>query len=792
VTTTKEISTQRAELLAPAGSLASFFAALEAGCDAVFCGLDLFSARARAKNFSLTEMAQLCAYAHAHGRKLYVTLNTLIKEGEIDQLINILTKLAAMAVDGIIIQDLGLSLLARDCFPDLPLHGSTQMVIHNRAGARFLERFGFQRVVLARELTLAEIAAVAGDTAMEIEHFIHGALCYSISGHCLFSSYLDGRSGNRGRCVQPCRRRYNLQGRPGYFFSTSDFSAVAELPTLLAAGVKSLKIEGRMKGAEYVAAAVAAYRKVLDAPANQQKQVIAEATQDLEQAMGRQACSGFLSDSQGKGVILSKHTGGIGHILGRIDRAQGKAIVFRTAEPLFVGDRLRIQPDSDRPGHGFVVRELMVGTKQKKRAEPGNMVTIPLPYAIQVSPGDMVFKLSTGKTFTLSEEACRKKLSASPPAAEEVELTISCQDNELLVQATAKRLSLQRKYDVEMIAASHSPLSQVTLAKIFCATGQPDLTVKKLIANDLPPVVIKPSRLKEIRRDFFSLLGLQLAQARQTSTAERLAQARAWRDERACLPQDLPPSPLLLATDQAADLAVLAEEPETTLVLPLTRELLIASTDADRNRLIWDLPSIIFDRQWQEMSELTGDAMAHGFTRFRLNNISHLELFRDRSGLSLMAGPWLYCLNSLAMACLQSYRLRHFFLPLENDRANLAALLASPWQANLIITVYSPLQLFTSRVTSADLGPAEIELRNEHNDSFRVSREKELTITHAQTPLSLLGRVNELRAMGAKSLLVDCRGIGIRSPAGQGILKAYSCGYDPPGSTAFNFERGLA
>ncbi|MDP2104864.1 MAG: peptidase U32 family protein, partial [Desulfobulbaceae bacterium] len=256
---------QPLELLAPAGSVESFFAAIEAGADAVYCGLKDFSARAKAKNFTIDEMERLAAYAHQEGKQLYVALNTLIKETELPKLIDTLTALAAIPVDALIIQDLGLWRLARTFFPELPLHASTQLTIHNAAGVKMLERMGFSRAVLARELSLTEISAIRGQTSMELEHFVHGALCYSISGHCLFSSYTSGNSGNRGRCGQPCRRRYSAQGKTGFYFSTSDLSAIALAPKLATAGVMSFKIEGRMKNAEYVSTVVTAYRKVLDA-----------------------------------------------------------------------------------------------------------------------------------------------------------------------------------------------------------------------------------------------------------------------------------------------------------------------------------------------------------------------------------------------------------------------------------------------------------------------------------------------------------------------------------------------
>ncbi|MFA6284795.1 MAG: peptidase U32 family protein, partial [Desulfurivibrionaceae bacterium] len=217
---THQKTNRKTELLAPAGSLESFFAALENGADAVYCGLKDFSARAKAKNFTLGEVEKLTAHAHHQRRSLYIALNTLIKEKELPQLVGILADLAGIGIDGLIIQDLGVWRLARNHFPQLPLHASTQLAVHNAAGVRMLEQMGFTRAVLARELSLAEIVAIRQQSTIELEHFVHGALCFSVSGQCLFSSAVSAMSGNRGRCAQPCRRSYLNREQPGYHFST--------------------------------------------------------------------------------------------------------------------------------------------------------------------------------------------------------------------------------------------------------------------------------------------------------------------------------------------------------------------------------------------------------------------------------------------------------------------------------------------------------------------------------------------------------------------------------------------
>ncbi len=408
---THQKTSKKVELLAPVGSLESFFAALENGADAVYCGLKDFSARAKAKNFTLPEVEKMTIHAHQQRRRLYLALNTLIKEKELPQLVGILADLAGIGVDGLIIQDLGVWRLAKNHFPQLPLHASTQLAVHNAAGVKMLEQMGFTRAVLARELSLVEIAAIRQQSTIELEHFVHGALCFSISGQCLFSSAISSMSGNRGRCAQSCRRKYLNREQPGYHFSTSDFSALSSVLQLLKAGVVSLKIEGRMKSAEYVARVVAAYRLVLDAPESGRKQAMQEAEEQLALSFGRQATKGFLSGSVPAGIADSSKQGTLGKHLGQVTSLRGGMIGFETSDRLHVGDRIRIQPQNDQSGTGFTVRELWIEQKKLKAVKAGDFVRVRIPdKGGFFQAGDKVFKVGGKAAFTLSPESCRATL----------------------------------------------------------------------------------------------------------------------------------------------------------------------------------------------------------------------------------------------------------------------------------------------------------------------------------------------------------------------------------------------
>ena len=255
---------RRMELLAPAGDESALRAAVQNGADAVYLGAGAFNARRNAGNFDGDALDAAVAYCHARGVRVHVTLNTLVREDEFDALLDAVRAVNNSGADAVIVQDFGVARALREIAPDIQLHASTQMAVHNRQGVAFLKAQSFHRAVLARELGFGEIAGCAGE-GIEIETFVHGALCVACSGQCLMSSLVGGRSGNRGLCAQPCRLPWRLEAREGYLLSTRDLCAIDDLARLRDAGVTSLKIEGRLKRAEYVAETVAAYRRALDA-----------------------------------------------------------------------------------------------------------------------------------------------------------------------------------------------------------------------------------------------------------------------------------------------------------------------------------------------------------------------------------------------------------------------------------------------------------------------------------------------------------------------------------------------
>ena len=317
---------EQLEVLAPAGGWESLEAAVFAGADAVYLGGPAFGARANAKNFTREELARAAAFCHGRGVRLHVTVNTLLKDQELPQALEFVEFLCSLPVDAVLVQDMGLFALLRQRAPELPLHCSTQMSLHTPAGVRLLWELGARRAVLAREMSLSEMEEVRGACPMELEAFVHGALCMCVSGQCYLSAMLGGRSGNRGMCAQPCRLPFAAPGGTGHDLSLKDLSLLEEARQLGAAGICSLKIEGRMKRPEYVAAAVSACRHAVD-----QGAIPAQLAQDLEAVFSR---SGFT-----KGYLTGKRGAAMFGVRRKEDVTQATEKVFAQLRGLYRGER---------------------------------------------------------------------------------------------------------------------------------------------------------------------------------------------------------------------------------------------------------------------------------------------------------------------------------------------------------------------------------------------------------------------------------------------------------------------
>lgn len=395
------MKTNQVELLAPAGNMAALHAAVAGGADAVYLGLEAFNARRGADNFTLETLREACDFAHLRGVSVYVTMNTIILPDEVGEALECVRQAYRAGADGFIVQDIGLAAEISRTLPEASLHLSTQMNTHNLAGVRAAARLGAERITLAREVSLDEIAllcAAAAEEGMEVEVFAHGALCVCYSGQCFMSSMIGGRSANRGMCAQACRLPYELQNRalqkslpsPGdHLLSPQDLCMVDRVDDLVAAGVASLKIEGRMKSPEYVFAVTSVYRKALDAALAKENAAITDADRDrLTDAFSRGFTTAYLDGKRGNDIMSYQRPNNRGLFLGRVDEVRDGAAYLKSAHALTEGDVLEFWT---RKGNGTL-------TLGPVRTDKKGRYHLPLEGKTRtVKVGDRVFRVRSAE-----------------------------------------------------------------------------------------------------------------------------------------------------------------------------------------------------------------------------------------------------------------------------------------------------------------------------------------------------------------------------------------------------------
>jgi len=376
---------KKPELLAPAGSFMAAFHAFQAGADGVYLGMQEFSARASAQNFSLVQLRRVRQLAADQGRRMYVTINTVVREEEIPRLRESLGWLEALQVDGVILQDLGVVDMVLKDYPGLTVHASTQMGVHNDSGLAIAEGLGIRRAILSRELPFERIRDLrARHPGIELEVFIHGALCYSFSGACLASWAITGRSGNRGECAQVCRSVFSADQEAGGFaalhpFSTRDLFLGSDVLKLAEIGVDALKIEGRMKSPEYVFNVTRLYREVLDRGREIPAEDYEELVRKAQLGFSRTTTSGWFSSDHGSRLLEPGAQGHRGAFMGKVERVGGRQIVLRLEGDLSLHDGLAFHDEVGREQAAFPVLKILRSGREVKFARRGDMVSVEVP-----------------------------------------------------------------------------------------------------------------------------------------------------------------------------------------------------------------------------------------------------------------------------------------------------------------------------------------------------------------------------------------------------------------------------
>ncbi|MFH0920725.1 MAG: peptidase U32 family protein [Fibrobacterota bacterium] len=623
------------ELLAPAGSPETFQAGFDAGADAFYLGAPDFNARKRAKNFTRDEIEQAAAFAHQHGKRVYITLNTLIYDSEIPGLLDLLVFLDRIRVDAVIVQDLGVLDILRRHFPSLRVHASTQTFCHNSLQAQFLKDAGVSRIILPRELSLDEIRAISAKVPLEYELFIHGALCFSFSGCCLFSSNLYGASGNRGECRQVCRHGFETDAGTRYPFAMKDLNAAPILQKILETRPAALKIEGRLKNADYVSQTVSMYRRLLDAYAE-----TGRVPEPGKMPTGQRVfTTGYFEGKADHHSLVTQETPGvIGEHIGTARIPLRGSVLLKLREPLSKGARLRL---TDKRGRvacegtllSFSTRTVKGGVEIRwnlSDAEPSaEPLTALLLGTYQPKDPRRSFRhaLSHAKTTTLA-------------------LSLEWAKGRLTVRADAGPGFPALIYSAELpLVPSHSEKEPHALLarmkEMFTETGVLPFTtdIRKMV---LPQGMFCPvSALKKIRQQAFAgfddILRKDRADketaVRQTVLGELAAYQQAARNE----------APAWLETGAMESMPLFVPEA--------------------------GIP------QWKK--RINGWADGNG-KQSVANAFGWVPLLTAIPAINVYSGPYVYCVNSFAYGFLMKRGLAGCILPSDTDNATLGPLIRYP------------------------------------------------------------------------------------------------------------------
>lgn len=499
---------RKIEILAPAGSYESFHASIVAGADAVYAGGPKFGARAFAENFTEDQLLNAIDYAHLHQRKFYLTVNTLLKDYEIEQLPEYLEPLYQRGLDAVIVQDMGVLNVVRQYFPDMDIHASTQMTVTGVNGAQFLKENGAVRVVPAREISLEEVRNIKSVTGMEMECFVHGALCYCYSGQCLLSSLIGGRSGNRGQCAQPCRLPYTVDGEKGYLLSLKDICTLDIIPDLIEAGIDSFKIEGRMKRSEYVAGVTSIYRKYVDLYLKNPQKPYWVDDKDKEMLMDLFNRGGFhtgyYKQKNGRNMITIQKPNHIGVKVGTVLSQKGREVQMRALTDIAAGDLIEFKNEAQRYTTG-------------KSCKQGEVITILAPKGIRLSVGEVLYRVQSPELLntletTYSEGKVIEKLYGyiSLEAGKAAKLVV-CKDE----------YSVEAESEQQVEAASSRPLDEERIKKQLQKTGNTEFAFDVLDVELHGEVFLPMQQLNEMRRKALEELEKKIQDSFHRKTAEK-------------------------------------------------------------------------------------------------------------------------------------------------------------------------------------------------------------------------------------------------------------------------------
>lgn len=706
---------EKIELLAPVGSLEALKAAVQNGADAVYLGGRLFSARHYAQNFTDSELAEAVKYAHLYGVKVHVAINTLIDNQELPQLVDYLYEVQKAQVDAIIVQDLGAIKIIRSLLPELELHASTQMTIMNSGGIRLVEELGLKRVVLAREVSLDNITRLVRQTKMELETFVHGALCVCYSGQCLMSSMIGGRSGNRGRCAQPCRMNYSLvknnkeEIQMGHLLSPRDLKMIENLPLLIKAGISSLKVEGRMKRPEYVATVIRNYRQALEhyyelkKEGREEEFAVTDSSQkELAQIFNRDFTTGYFLEKPGPEFMSYQRPNNRGLMIGRVTAFNPKTrkVTISLQEPLRLNDGYEIWITKGGRAAGEI-RELIQNGQRVEEALEGK-VTFKLEEGFPRA-GDRVFKTSDAALLALAQQSYQ-----TPGGIKKypLQLKVKVRLNEVVtITATdevGRTVEVKGSFVAE-VALKH-PLTRDTVAKQLDRLGNTIFYLDQLETDIAGEVMVPVSELNALRREMVDkLLELRLRpyekrvltreeyqQKAELFLKERLqkGQLQKERSQNEAKEKPAPRRDIRLAVE-VGDLASLHA------ALNAGADIIYFGGENYRGRqgitsqqwpevlqscgekgveAVWIMPRLFHEEQASEMESLLEQGLETGITAVLAGNLGALQLCREKGVPRIYGDYSLNIFNDFALEQLQDLGVRRVALSPELTFAQLKAL----------------------------------------------------------------------------------------------------------------------
>jgi putative protease len=837
------------ELLAPAGGLEAGFAAFHFGADAIYLGLKKFSARAEAENFTFDEVSEITAYAHSltPRRRVFVTINTLIREDELPELIESLAELTALGVDAIIVQDLGVYHAIRHWFPSLELHASTQMSVHNQAGVQAMKALGFRRVVLARELTYEEVNSVTGATGVETEVFIHGALCYSYSGLCLFSAQTLGRSGNRGKCAYSCRDSFEVTGAPqtlrdgsavrrdprsGFPFSMKDLALPDHLPALRASGVACFKIEGRKKSPLYVATTTDYYRRLLDGKLEAGERPAIEA--DLQTVFSRPWTGLFVNSHKDKEVADRDTVGHRGTRIGKIEQVIAlprgeRRLRFRTSRALQRHDGLQIDLPSLGKPFGFAALRLAVVPRRGAKAQ--ETITAPAGSVVEVTlPADAPELAAGAPVYCSSSQDVKQRYRyhRPKPGTHQVRLPLSIDvvlaSDSLTVTARTSEspwITLRRG-GVEVTATLSGPFAaaqdasktEAALHDAFARLGSSRFELADFTCHNDAGLFVPVSRLNPLRRQVLEDLEKALADAKSQWLAHLRAEAcptispieRADRLHWTIKVDRIG----FLDAFTAVDWADVDE-----VVIDITRDhphhlreqLATIATRIGKERIRLGLPALT--RAWEEKNvrHKIDSLREAGWSKWEAANLSAWPLLgldptRPVPGELDLATDWsIYVLNRLAARQLIDMGVSRFCLSPEDGFANSRSLWSEfPERAVLIVHQDTPLFLAESCAYANLIGGCpgkancsfeSMEMESSYGEKVTALDYHCRTIVLNQGPYCLSPRLGELAKAGVRNLRADFLYRKYDSAEVVRRWRLIRAGKSVPGGHAANWDRGL-